>query len=340
MAWAASSPVDDAYSTLNPQWNGTSELAARGFAPVSAGLERTLSVTGAPAILLEIGPSRQFTEVDVDSIRAFLERGGMLLIADNSGSGNGLLELLGFPARFDGRLLADSLFYRKQTVFPVSTDLPSSQYSTGVNELVLDYATVLNITSQENVSVLASSSAFSFLDLNRDGLKDPDEPSGPFPVLAELTTGKGNIILFTSPASLANGLIHEGDNSVFMENIIQRVSQPTPAALLLDETHLEPSPFTPAKVFAKGLVASILQGNMGLTSKLGLASLTISVVAARFAVRKPVPQKGTSKPYRTVQSFDTDSVIQLHPGWNRRQLEYVARELEASMKWRHLHERE
>lgn len=340
MAWAATTPVDDAYFTTNPQWNGTSELAARGFNPVNEGFERTLSLTDAPAILLEIGPSRQFTEVDVNPIRAFLASGGLLLLADNSGSGNGLLELLGVPARFDSRLLADSLFYRKQTVFPVSTDLPSSPYSTSVNELVLDYATVLNITSHENVSVLASSSAFSFLDLNRDGLKDPDEPSGPFPVLAELIIGKGSIILFTSPASLANGLIHEGDNSVFMENIIQTASQLTPAALLLDETHLEPSPPTTAKIFAKGLVTSMLEGNMGLTGKLGLAILTIAIIVARFTVRKPVPQTGTSKPYRSVQSFDMDSVIQLHPTWNRRRLEYVARELEASMKWRHLHERE
>ena len=341
LAWAATGPIDDAYSTLNPQWNGTSELTTWGFVPLDAGLERILSSTDMPAVLLEIGPSRQFAETEVNSIHAFLATGGLIVIADNSGSGNQLLALLGLPARFDGRLLADSLFYRKQAFFPVSTDLPSSPYSTGVNELVLDYATVLNVTGQGKASVLASSSPFSFLDVNRDGIKGPDEPSGPFPVLAELSIGKGSVILFTSPASLANGLIHEGDNSALMKNIIQLASQPTRAAtLLLDETHLAPSPFTPAKVFARGFVTSITNGDTGLMGKLGLATLAIGIMAVRFAVRKPTPETKTSKPYRTVQSFDTDSVIKLHPTWNRRQLEYVARELEASMKWRHLNERE
>lgn len=338
---AASAPVDDAYSTLNTQWNGTSELAARGFVPIGADLESVLYSTDTPAILLEIGPSRQFTRADADSIRAFLARGGLLLVADNSGSGNELLEPLGLSVRFDGRLLADSLFYRKQTVFPVSVDLSSSEYSTGVNELVLNYATILNVTDRAEVTVLASSSPFSFLDLDHDGLKDHGEPSGPFPILCELRMGQGSIILFTSPGSLANGLIYEGDNSVLMGNIIQHVSQPTgAAALLLDETHLESSPFTPVKAFAKVFVTSIVEGGMDWTGKLGLTLLTVSILAARFMVRKPSPGTETSKPYRTVQSLDRDSVIELHPTWNRRVLEYVARELEVSMKWRHLHERE
>ena len=341
LAWAASSPIDDAYSTLNSQWNGTSELTAWGFVPVDAGFEGSLSSVGGPAVLLESGPSRQFAEADAVWIRALLAEGGLLIVADNFGSGNGLLKLLQLPVAFDGRLLTDSLFYRKQTVFPVSFDLPTSPYSTGVNELVLDYATILNVTSQENVVVLASSSPFSFLDSNRNGEKDPEEPSGPFPVLIEVSMGKGSVILFTSPASFANGLIHEGDNGVLMENIIRHASQPArAAALLLDETHLEPSPFTPAKIFARGLVMSMVEGGMGLTGKLGLAILTISILAVRFTVRRSNPETETGKPYRAARSFDTDTVMRLHPSWNRRRLDYVAHELETSMKWRHLHERE
>jgi hypothetical protein len=68
--------------------------------------------------------------------------------------------------------------------------------------------------------------------------------------------------------------------------------------------------------------------------------LTISILAARFTVRNPPLQRETSKPYRVARSFNTDLVIQLHPTWDRRQVEYVARELEASMKWRYINERE
>ena len=340
LAWAATSPVDDPYSTLNSQWNGTSELATRGFVPVSAGLEKVLPTTSSPAILLEIGPSRQFTKSDSDAIRDYLARGGLLLVADSFGSSNGLLELLGVPARFDGRVLVDSLFYRKQPVFPVSFTFSSSPYLADVDELVLNHATVLNITNQGKVSVLASSSPFSFLDLNQDGAKDTEEPSGPFPILLEASMGKGEVVLFTSPASLANDLINEAGNGVLIENIIRSMSQPAAAtALLLDETHLEPSPFTPAKAFATDFVTSIVQGGMGLNGKLGLTFLAMSIVAVRFMARKPSPETETSKPYRIIRSFDLNSVMRMHPTWNRRQLEYIGRELEASMKWRHLGDR-
>lgn len=341
LVWASGSPVDDPYSPLNTQWNGTSELATRGFVPVSAGLGRILSSTDAPAILLEIGPSRQFTTADADSIRDLLAKGGLLVVADSYGSGNQLLELLGLPVKFDGRLLTDPLFYRKQPVFPVCFDLAPSAYSAGLDKLVLNYATVLNITDQAEVSVLASSSAFSFLDSDRDGVKDPEEPSGPFPILAEVGMSKGKVVLFTSPASFANGMIHEAGNGVLIENIIQTMSQPTRVSmLLLDEMHLEPSPFTAAKLSARSLVISIIEGGMGFAGKLALIVLTMSIIAARFLVRKPSLETETSKPYRTIRSFDVDSAMQLHPTWNRRQLEYVARELEVSMKWRHLRERE
>jgi hypothetical protein len=343
LAWAATAPIDDAYSTVNTQSNGTSELAARGFVSVYPSLELALPNTYAPAVLLEIGPSSQFTKADTDSIRGFLARGGVILVADNFGSGNGLLELLGIPARFDGRLLADSLFYQKQTVFPsVSVDLPAA----GVKELVLDHGTVLNITDRAAVSVLASSSPFSFLDLNHDGLKDPKDPSGPFPILAELTVGSGSVILFTSPGSLTNDMIDEGSNSLLIKNIIQRASQlggGTPT-LLVDETHLERSVtlFTSAKLFARGLVTSIIYGGMGVPDKLGLALLAMLVVAVPYVVEtgSAETEKEPSKPYRTVPRFDTDAVIKLHPTWDRRQVEYVSRELEASMKWRHPYERE
>jgi hypothetical protein len=338
---AASSPADDEYSIANPQWNGTSELAKIGFLPIDAGLETTLSATDSPAILLEIEPTRQFTKGETDSIGDFMDRGGTLIVAANLGSANGLLDLLGAPVRLDDRVLVDSLFYRKQPIFPECFDFDPSPYLTDVNELVLNHATVLNITDRTKVGVLARTSEFSFLDSNGNGLKDPEEPSGPFPVLAEMSIGNGKLILFTSPGSLTNDLINEPGNDILIQNILQSTVQPArTTVLLLDETHFEASPFSPAKVFARALVNSIVEGNLGLAGKLGLVALTISILAARFTVRNPPLQRETSKPYRVARSFNTDLVIQLHPTWDRRQVEYVARELEASMKWRYINERE
>jgi len=341
IVWAANSPIDDPYSMHNTQWNGTSALTQRGFVAVTAGLADTLSSTNATQILLIVAPSRSFSREEASSIGDSVRKGGLLVITDNFGSSNELVDLLGLPVKFDNRLLVDLLFYRKQPVFPVISDFTESEFSMGLNELVLDYATILNVTATSEVKVLASSSAFSFLDLDRDGKKSPQEPSGPFPILAELQLGEGKVLLFTSPASLANELIDEGNNSALVENIVKYRSRPEHRSVFLyDETHLEPSPFMAAKLMARQLVTLILEGGMQLPVKLELTALAIVLLAARYVYRKP---SKTAKKIVLPQALsppDVETVLRLHPTWNRKTLEYVASELEASAKWRRLSEEE
>jgi hypothetical protein len=342
IVWAASSPIDDPYSTLNTGWDGASGLAKRGFLAVNENLEMMSSLTNGSEVLLVLGPSRQFSRIEADSIESFVRQGGLLVVADNFGSSNSLLDLLRLPVRLDGRLLIDPLFYRKQPAFPVVSDFSPSELSTGLGALVLDYATVLNITTSDGVNVLARSSPFSFLDSNKDGKKNPEEPSGPFPILAELSLGQGAIVLFASPASFANGLINEESNSVLVENIVGGHSQPGhQPGLLLDQTHLQPSFFTPAKRAAQQLVTSILEGGMQLSQKLGLAGLAIVLVAARHMYKRP-PEEALERTerWRTARSTDVEQVSRLHPTWDHKRLEYVASELEACMKWRQLNEGE
>ena len=341
IAWAANSPIDDPYSIHNPQWNGTSALAQRGFLAVTAGLADTLSSTNATQVLLIIAPSLPFSREEASSMGDFVRKGGLLVIADNFGSSNDLLDLLGVPVRFDSRVLIDPLFYRKQSLFPVISDFSDSEFLIGLGELVLDYATVLNVTAISKVKVLASSSAFSFLDSNQDGEKSPDEISGPFPVLAELQLGEGKLLLLGSPASIANGLIDEGNNGALVDNIVEYGSRPEPRpALLYDQTHLERSPYTPVKLMARQLVASILEGGMQLPVKLELTAFAVMLLAARYAYRKPSKAAKKIEPLQVVRSPDVETVLHLHPTWGRAKLEYVARELEASLKWRRLREAE
>lgn len=343
LVWAGSLPVDDPYSIVDHQWNGTSKLAERGFAAITSNFADTLASANTPAVLLVLAPSRQFTVTDAGSIMAFVVRGGMLVVADRNGSANGLLELIGVSVRFDGRTLIDPLFYRKQPTFPVIFDLPRSAFSVGVDEVVLDYATVLTIRQSSGIQILASSSGFSFLDENNDGALEPAlEPAGEFPVLAEVAFGGGAIVLFTSPASFVNGLIDEASNDLLLENMVKRASQSTARpVLMLDETHLEPSPFTPAKLAAQRLVAAVVRGGMCLSEKLALMGLAVVIITARFMYRKPprkIVEKGEPMPLGAW--LDVESVMRPHPTWDRRKLEYVAREVEAAMRWRRLHEGE
>ncbi len=343
ITWAAMSPVQDAYFVANSGWNGTSELGRRGFLPVSEDMAKVLSSPDVIGVLVILGPSREFSRVEAELMASFVKKGGMLIIADNVGSGNGLLELLGLPVRFDGRLLMDTLFYQKQPVFPLVFDLPQSEFSIGIDELALNHATALKVRDSSDVKVLAQSSRFSFLDDNQDGKKGADEPAGPFPVWAEVQLGKGSILLFTSPASFTNGMIHEGQNRILIENVINtRFVRASPsgtqsevARLFLDETHLGFSELSAPKLILQSFVAAVLSGTMSLTQKLILTGVAAAILALRFTYRRPKAQAeiDLSTPPDSA-SPDIDLVLRLHPTWDRRTLEFVAAELEASNRWR------
>jgi hypothetical protein len=301
---------------------------------VKSNLLNALSTPAAPSIILILGPSLNFTSAEADSLTGYLRNGGILVLADNIGSGNQLLTLLGLPVRFDGRLLVDTLFYTTQPTFPTIVDFNPSDLTSGIDELALNYATALNITNTDTVRVLASSTPFSFLDTNRNGKLDPGEPTGPFPVLADATVGKGSVIVFSSPASLTNGMLNMTGNSLLLQNILKTAP---PGNVLIDESHLTPSPFTGTKEMAQAMVRGMLNGGMLGSIKLGLAVLTVGVVAVRYGYRRPDKKggKGTSAESRP-ERHDIDSILKLHPTWSRERLEYVKRELDLTRKWRHL----
>lgn len=334
IAWAAATPIADPYSTANPQWNGTSTLLALGFKPVKSNLLSALSTPAPPSIVFILGPSLQFTSAEADGLTGYLANGGVLVLADNIGSGNQLLALLGLPVRFDGRLLLDTLFYTTQPTLPTIVNLPPSTLSTGIGELTLNYATALNITDARTVRTLASSTPFSFLDTNRNGKLDPGEPTGPFPVLAETSVGKGSVIVFSSPASFTNGMLNVTDNTPLLQNILKTAP---PGNVLLDESHLTPSPFTATKEVAEEMVTGMWNGGMLGSIKLGLAALTVGTVAVRYGYRRPPKKKerGNDAGSRP-EKDDVDSTLKLHPTWSRERLEYVKRELDVTRKWRRL----
>jgi hypothetical protein len=337
----ALSPVQDPYSAANTDWNGTSELVKMGFETMTwtSGTPVPIGSTG---VLLIAGPTSLFTESDASAIKALLNSGGVVVIADNFGSGNQLLQLLNIPIKFDGRILTDSLFYERQPSFPTVFEFSQSVFTSGVDQLVLDLATTLNVTQSSSVKVLARSSPFSFLDANRNGVKDFGEPSGSFPVLAQVSVGSGTLLVFSSPASFLNVLIHSEGNSILLQNCLKGASPLISGTVgLLDQMHIGSSPFTPVKLSARGVFEQLMGGNVEFLTKLGLTSVAVGVVVVRFLYRRPWPEKAQKPvPAGVAPLLQVDAVMRLHPTWDRKMVDYVAREVEASMRWRRVYDRE
>jgi len=188
---ALAPPTDD-YSLQNPYWNGMSQLAkSYGVTPMGnlTMLSDQPELTRGEALLV-IGPTTSYTQEQENSVSGFVRSGGLLVVADDFGSGNQLLQMMGMGSRFDGRLLVDPLYNIRAEQLPTITDvnLPS------VASIAFDYATFLNV-SDPQASILASSSPYSYVDVNGTGTFEQGDPLGPLPVMASIRGGSGSVVL-------------------------------------------------------------------------------------------------------------------------------------------------
>jgi hypothetical protein len=79
---------------------------------------------------------------------------------------------------------------------------------------------------------------------------------------------------------------------------------------------------------------------MQLSGKLELSALFAVLLVARYVYGKPSKAARKVDLLQTARSPSVETMLRLHPTWDHEKLEYVARELDASMKWRRLSEEE
>ena len=357
MAPVATSSVD--FSIFNSGWNGTSRLAvltyqAGKFAPAfkvqstgtDVGIEQldlaTLPLDPRADALVIIGPTKPFTSAEGIHIAAFVRQGGELLLADDFGSGNTLLEEMGSTARFSGSLMVD-LAYEKQPEFSVLFDLRQDRLTTNVSTLLLNYPSSL-IVNSTTTDVIAYSSIASWLDTNGNRLQEWGEPRGPFPIVARERFGFGRILLISDPSVLINGMRDKLDDGVFSDNVIGEICR-TRTTVCFDESHrtfFDPISITlefTGKITpnAKAALAAIaLVTTLWISTDLverayawtkGKFMAGVAVVLARLPIKlrraKP-PEK--PKPMSTEELIA--KAIQEHPEWRTGLLRYLVRERE------------
>ena len=291
-------PPSDDFNPENTYWNGMSTAKTElNLQPLNIGVER---LDPSSSTLLIIGPSKPITDGEVESIKSYVSRGGLLILADDFGTGNSLLERLDVKFRLHGSLLVDPLFKERGKALPKIVKLEKTP--THVKELVLNYATIIE---GSGFRVLASSSSFSYLDLNLNFKHDADEPKGPFPVIVEASYGKGKIIVISDSSFLINSMVKLGDNLEFVRAIAGD------RRMLLDISHWKPSLHAEAKTTLLYFF-SLLNIPEVKYSAIMLALIFISMVKI--------------KPAKTFIS-EVEEVLKRHPTWNKKLLERLNKEL-------------
>ncbi len=271
-------PSNDDFRLDNPFWNGTGNIRAEyDIQPLNSLEELPSSPRGATLLLI---PYMSSIPTELHYLEVFISRGGRLILADDYGHGNEILEHLGLEARFSGEALLDPLVNYKNKNFPKIINLQPDPLTNNTDNLVFNHATsLLNVSGS---IVLAMSSPFSFLDYNGDGTRQSPEPTGPLPVISRHELGNGEVILVSDPSIFINSM----DNIAGNENFIQNIAATT-STLYLDQSHLRFTELYRSK--------SVLQQTREiLATPIGTAALLlVAIVAASIPIwyQKKRPDK-------------------------------------------------
>jgi hypothetical protein len=225
-------PSNDDFRVENPFWNGTRNISAGYPAlPVESLSDLPDSPQGATLILI---PYIDCSPLELRQLNNFVTRGGRLILADDYGHGNQVLEYLGLRVRFSGQTLLDPLVCYRNIHFPKIIHLEPDPLTRNAESLILNHATCLvNVTRAET---LALSSSFSFLDQDGSQIWEEGEPTGPLPVISQHNLGDGQVILAADPSLFINSMERITGNDSFMQNITA-----TTESLYIDQSHLPPS---------------------------------------------------------------------------------------------------
>jgi len=266
-------PSNEDFQADNPFWNGTADISsAHPVLPLQSLFDLPSFSQGTTLIVI---PYLDFTPNELERLYRFVTEGGMLVLADDYGFGNRVLEYLGLGARFSGQSLLDPLFCYESKSLPRIFHIVSSPITSGADSLLLNHATAL--LGVESGDVIALSSSFSFLDLNEDGSQDEGEPNGLLPVLSRHSLGHGQIILVADPSIFINSMQTLEGNHTLIENLTS-----ISTSLFIDQSHLSSSRLHEAK----DLLASVRDR---LRTPLGAVGLVVVALAITLI---PVWYKG------------------------------------------------
>ena len=297
LALLALYPEGSDFRLENPFWNGMSEVSEI-FKSTLLNSYAELPPVGRNATLLLIGPDRNFTADETRAIARFIYSGGQVILADEIGFGNSLLENMSLSMRIGGGIVLDPLFKERNARLPKARYISDSY----IAEVVLNHASIIQGCNRP----ILQTSSFSYLDVNMNNEWDPHEEKGPFNVGCALKMGEGELIVFSDSSLFINSMINLGSNRKLLLNIIGN------RRVLVDSIHWSQTTFTIAK-------SAIMQFINILTTLEARYALILSalIIIARLT---PMRRKATRK-------MMVEDVLRLNPSWNKDILERLAREI-------------
>lgn len=290
--------IDDLWAE-NPYWNGLANVQST-IKPIriddltKVGLE--VQIVSNSTLLL-LGPSKHFDDVDIEIINGYLSNGGRVILADDFGTGNELLEGLDIPVRFTGMLMEDTLYYETKPEMPRIINFTIQ--NEGVNELVMNYPTTLE--TGEGLRIFASSTTTSLVSTDEG---DNSYSLKAYPVIGLVEKGEGDLVLISDPSLFINSMLGKADNSRLLTSFLK-------GTVVLDESHSIPTLLTRMKIIIADTYLAL--GNPFYRYGLVMA-LVLLIVRTNF-----------DKPEYIEKRDIVEEVLRKHPEWSRNELETLQR---------------
>lgn len=206
------------FSMTNPSWNGMYGMSQ------DVGVRPLYDTSGLSAIdntgtLLVVSPLRDYTFDESLMVASFLRRGGRVVVVDDFGQANSLLNAIEAPIEIYKIQLCQYENYYINQSFPAITDIVPTLYTSNVSRLILNHPSALNLSG--NASVLAATSRDAWLDNDNNYRLDNSERMGTYPIAAGYTYGTGELIVVSDPDIFINSMLDKGDNRAFMQGLLR-----------------------------------------------------------------------------------------------------------------------
>jgi len=245
-------PIQEPFHAYNDGPDGCSTLLTLVRDPLLVYSYGT-PIPASISVLVIIGPTVPFTVNEANVIRSFLVSGGRVLLAEDHGSGNSLLERLSIGVRFSGTQISDLYFYSKQRFFPLISQFADDPITYNLTSIVMSRPSYLQIQEPSSIKVLAQSSPLSFIDYKGDGGLMPNETTQSYPVIASARIGLGTLILVSDAATFTNGMIHANDNTKLFLNIVALST----GVMGYDLAHIPSAPLTAQRISFKNQIDAV-----------------------------------------------------------------------------------
>jgi len=277
------------YSPFNDQWDGCSNLLNLTN-QTSILYDESSTPTHTHTLLTIIGPKTPFNLDESKHILTFLTSGGVVLLADDTGSGNSLLQSLNVSARFARTTISDLYFYSKQPIYPLISGFAPSPVTRSLTLILMDHPSYIQIMDNRTVNELAYSSPFTFIDNYGNGTISQKESTQSYPVMASTQIGNGLLVLVSNAAVFANGAIGFFNNTQLFRNLLNMAG----GSATIDITHLNRAPLSDLRsIFRTDVETLVPPLRSTLVRTLTTAALVL-VFSAAFIQRMRTSTRSTN----------------------------------------------